>query len=96
MSTQKQWDGELHARKATKVSGATAGHAASLTADGDLADSGFVAGAVEAHASTHADGGSDEVTPLAIGAKALNGFVSRTSSTMAFNNSTREFTITAV
>ncbi len=89
---------ELDTDKANKVASVTAGNIAILTASGDLADSGsnFDDLSVGSHAETHADGGEDEVTPISIGAKALNGFVNRTSSTMAFNNSTREFTITAV
>jgi hypothetical protein len=44
------------------------------------------------HASTHADGGSDEVTPLSIGADVLNGFVNRTDSTLGMSGS--DFQIT--
>lgn len=44
------------------------------------------------HAATHAEDGSDTVTPLAIGAKPLNGFVNRTDSSLAMNVADFEIT----
>jgi hypothetical protein len=46
------------------------------------------------HASRHADGGADEITPLAIGAKSLHGFVDRSESILALDDNTRKVTIT--
>jgi len=45
-----------------------------------------------AHATSHADGGSDEVTPLAIGSKPLTGFVNRVDSALAMNGADLEIT----
>lgn len=44
------------------------------------------------HAAEHADGGADEITSLALGAKPLNGFVNRTDSTLGMSGSNFQIT----